>query len=156
MYRIILLLLSSLLLTALATRGAPVEAPGDDPSDERAPLSALEGVLKVHPKFLFRHYLTGFGDGQACALFGKEEELAQIPVGAVVRVKGRLGTRFHKGGTPQNPSPFPSTCFIYMEVESLEVLHDPKLGQDATSPTPAAREPSPGEIETPEPERRPR
>jgi hypothetical protein len=96
-------------------QGAPVEAPRE--------VYALEGELKIHPKFLFKHYLAGFGAGQECALFGPG--LEDITPGGWIRVEGTLGTRFSSGGTATNPSPFGRTCFIYMDVTKIEVLHGP-------------------------------
>jgi hypothetical protein len=87
--------------------------------------STLEGVLKVHPKFLFKYYITGFGDGQECALFG-EDKLKNVKPGSTIRVEGHLGTRFHEGGSEKNPSPFPRTWIIYMDVDSVTVLREPE------------------------------
>ena len=84
---------------------------------------ALEGELRIHPKYLFKYYLTGFGDGQECALFG--EGLDGIKPGSGIRVEGTLGTRFSSGGTATNPSPFGRTCFIYMDVTKIDVLRGP-------------------------------
>lgn len=90
----------------------------------KAETVALEGTLKVHPKFLYKHYLADFGGGQTCALFGSEE-LQKIPMGSGIRVEGRLGTRFHPGGDAQNLSPFPRTWYIYMDVATVKVLREP-------------------------------
>jgi hypothetical protein len=87
-------------------------------------ISTLEGILQTHPKYLFKYYLTGFADGQQCALFG-EDKLKNIKVGCMVHVEGRVGTRFHAGGNEQNPSPFPRTWYVFMEVEKVSVLREP-------------------------------
>lgn len=94
-------------------------------ADAEAEIVALEGTLKVHPKFLYKYYLSDFGGGQTCALFGAEA-LQKIPVGSWVRVEGRLGTRFHSGGDAQNLSPFPRTWYIYMDVAAVKVLREPE------------------------------
>jgi len=114
------------LLLVFCASGSPLwcadpAAAGDTAARNQS--HALEGVLKIHPKYLYKYYITGFGDGQKCALFG-EEELRSIKSGSFIRVEGRLGTRFHDGGTPANPSPFPNTCYIYMDVDSIKVLRE--------------------------------
>ncbi len=118
------LLLALLLagLTGPAARGDETRSPGTDEAAE-VPV-ALEGTLKIHPKFLYKYYLADFGGGQTCALFGAEE-LQNIPVGSGIRVEGRLGTRFHPGGDAQNLSPFPRTWYIYMDVATVKVLREP-------------------------------
>jgi len=85
----------------------------------------LEGILKVHPKYLYKYYITGFGDGQECALM-KCKELEKIKPGSYIHVEGRLGTFHHSGGTKNNPSPFSKTWIIYMDVEKVNVLKPPR------------------------------
>jgi hypothetical protein len=41
---------------------------------------------------------------------------------ARVRVRGVLGTEHHPGGTKDNPSPFPETWTLYMDVHEAEAL----------------------------------
>jgi hypothetical protein len=101
------------------------DADGVPRAESKSPLFALEGALKVHPKYLFKYYLTGFGDGQACALFG-EEKLKNIKPGSLIHVEGKLGTRFHDGGSEKNLSPFGRTWFIYMDVETVRILREPE------------------------------
>lgn len=88
-------------------------------------LWTLEGELKVHPKFLYRYYVEIL-NGQKCALYGADDErekvLASIPLPALVRVRGTLGTKEHTGGTPDNPSPFPKGWIMYMDVHEAETL----------------------------------
>jgi hypothetical protein len=91
-----------------------------------APHWSLEGELKVHPKFLYRYYIV-FGDGQKCALYGRDHgqaspPLARLEAGTPVRVRGVLGTHYHPGGTAENPSPFPATWVLYMDVHEVERL----------------------------------
>src|SRR5688572_14054902 len=93
-------------------------AAGDEPQAPK--LWPLEGELKIHPKYLYRYYLV-FGDGQKCALYGPDhgrepEQLARQKLPASVRVRGVLGTEHHPGGTKENPSPFPETWLVYMDV----------------------------------------
>jgi hypothetical protein len=99
-------------------------AAGDEPKAPK--LWTLEGELKVHPKYLYRYYLV-FGDGQMCALYesdhGREpDQLARLKLPARVRVRGVLGTSHHLGGTKENPSPFPETWVLYMDVHEVEAL----------------------------------
>ncbi|HUF62597.1 MAG TPA: TIGR03067 domain-containing protein [Verrucomicrobiales bacterium] len=136
-------------LLALCFSGSTVvgdnEASAKD-AESRNEVSALEGILKIHPKYLFKYYITGFGNGQACALFGKEK-LEPIEAGSRIHVEGRLGTRFHEGGSEQNLSPFPRTSYIFMEVETVRVLHPPEDRPDGPtkgSPPVPAEKPLPG------------
>jgi hypothetical protein len=93
---------------------------------EAPKLWPLEGELKVHPKYLYRYYLA-LGDGQRCALYGSDhgrepDRLAHLPLPIRVRVRGVLGTEHHPGGTKENPSPFPATWTLYMDVHEVEAL----------------------------------
>lgn len=99
-------------------------AAGAEPKDFKP--WTLEGVLKIHPKFLYRFYLKLL-DGQKCALFGSEHErdpdsLTQIPLPARVRVRGVLGTAQFVGGTKEAPSPFPAGWIVFMNVSEVELL----------------------------------
>jgi hypothetical protein len=106
------------LLTALAS---PSPA-ADDPSRKKSP-DVLEGVLRVHPKFHYRYYIAGFGDGQHCALFGADEQFKKIAPGTRVRVQGELAARFF--GNTADPTPaLVSTWIIYMDVDKVELLRD--------------------------------
>lgn len=99
---------------------------------EAPKLWTLEGVLKVHPKYLYRYYLDlGNATGQNCALYGADhggepDQLARIKLAAGVRarlrVRGALGTEYHSGGTKENPSPFSKAWTLYMDVHEVEVL----------------------------------
>ena len=96
---------------------------GNDPEDGK--LWTLEGELKVHPKYIYRFYLV-FGD-QKCALYGSDhgrdpDHLARLKLPVHVRVRGALGTEHHRGGTRENPSPFPPAWTLYMDVHEVEEL----------------------------------
>ena len=95
-------------------------AAGDEPKAPK--LWALEGELKVHPKFLYRYYLVLLGTGQICALYGAEDQLARLKLPIGVNVRGVLGTKYHDGGTKENPSPFPPGWTLYMDVHEVEPL----------------------------------
>ena len=89
-------------------------------------LSTLEGVLRVHPKFLYKYYIVAYG-GQTCALYGdthtnEPEKLKDMKPGTQIRVRGCLGTFLHSGGSKDNPSPFPRTWVIYMELKEVTEL----------------------------------
>ena len=88
-------------------------------------VDTLVGVLRVHPKFHYRYYIDGFGDGQECALFGADKRLKQHQPGSLVRVQGDLASRFF--GDPKNSGALASTWIIYMEVDKVEVLRDGPL-----------------------------
>jgi hypothetical protein len=90
-------------------------------------LWTLEGELKVHPKYLYRYFLTVVGNGQTCGLYGSDhgresDLLARVQLPARVRVRGVLGTEHHAGGTKEDPSPFPATWLVYMDVHEVETL----------------------------------
>ena len=99
-------------------------AAGDEP---KAPqLWTLEGELKVHPKYLYRYYLV-LGNGGICALYGPDhgrepDHLGRLKLPTRARVRGVLGTAHHSGGTKENPSPFPATWTLYMDVHEIEAL----------------------------------
>ena len=99
-------------------------AASDDPKSPK--LWTLEGEAKVHPKYLYRYYLV-LGNGQKCALYGSDHgrepgQLARLQLPARVRVRGVLGTAHHSGGTRENPSPFPETWTLYMDVHEVVAL----------------------------------
>ena len=95
-------------------------AAGDEPKPPK--LWTLEGELKVHPKFHYRYYLVLLGTGQICALYGAEDQLARLKLPIGVNVRGVLGTKYHDGGTKENPSPFPPGWTLYMDVHEVEPL----------------------------------
>ena len=128
---------------ALGTAALGGTAAGDEP---KAPnLWTLEGELKVHPKYLYRYYLT-FGIGQMCALYGADHgrepaHLARIRLepGHItrVRVRGVFGTAYHHGGTAENPSPFPPAWELYMDVHEAEMLtFEPRAPESGTAGKP--------------------
>jgi hypothetical protein len=117
--------------------GSPRTARGEG-APAKTTTHALEGVFQIHQKFLFEYFIGGFGNGQECALFG-EEKLKNIKPGSFIHVEGRLGTRFHGGGTAANPSPFPQTCYIYMDVDSVKVLREPE--ERGSKPAPGVQRP---------------
>ncbi len=82
----------------------------------------LEGTLRVHPKFHYRYYLDGIGDGQRCALFQADDRLQQIEPGACVRVSGKLASKFFGQANPAAPSALVVTWVVYMDVAKVEVL----------------------------------
>jgi hypothetical protein len=101
-------------------------------------LWTLEGELKVHPKYLYRYYLV-LGDMQQCGLFGADhgresDQLARLELPHRVRVRGVLGAQHHAGGTKDNPSPFPETWFVYMDVHEVEALG--KVAERRPAPEP--------------------
>jgi hypothetical protein len=109
---------------AVGTAVVGAAAAGDDPKAPK--LWTLEGEVKVHPKYLYRYYLV-LGNGQMCALYGSDhgrepDQLTRLELPARVRVRGVLGTEHHSGGTKENPSPFPETWTVYMDVHKVETL----------------------------------
>jgi hypothetical protein len=101
-------------------------------------VDTLVGVLRVHPKFHYRYYIDGFGDGQECALFGADERLKQLKPGSVIRIQGDLASKFF--GDPKNRGALASTWIIYMDVDKAEVLRDgPLVNPPPPSPNAAKR-----------------
>lgn len=97
-----------------------------EPVPDRPRLHPLEGVLMVHPKYLYRYYVV-FGDGQKCALYGPDhrrepESLSGLQPGTRIRVRGVLGTSYFPGGNKENPSPFPAGWVLYMDVHEVEAI----------------------------------
>lgn len=102
------------LVIGLAWSQEPAEKPAD----------ILEGVLRLHPKFHYRYYIDGFGNGQKCALFGADGKLAQIKPGSLIRVRGKLGSKFFGDPNDKLAAVIP-TWVIYLNVDHLEVLREP-------------------------------
>jgi len=124
----------SLLVTALIL---VVSAQAQGRSEDRAEI--LEGTLRVHPKFHYRYYIDGFGDGQQCALFQVDDRLQHIKPGSLIRVRGNLASKFF-GRDPKDKFPaLASTWIIYMNVEHVEVIRDPLLKSAGPSPPNGAR-----------------
>ena len=107
-------------VAAVGTAVLSGTAAGDEPKAPK--LWTLEGELKVHPKFVYRYYLVLLGTGQICALYGAEDQLARLKLPIGVNVRGVLGTKYHDGGTKQNPSSFPPGWTLYMDVHEVEPL----------------------------------
>ena len=105
-----------------------VPTPAHETGREQA---TLEGVLQVHPKYLYKYYVKCMGTGQECAL-RKSDALKKIQPGSYVRVKGNLGTFYHQGGTKTNPSPFPAAWVMYMDVDEVTVLRPAKANSEET------------------------
>ncbi len=118
-------------LFLVAARGD--DTAGSQKAESKSQLSVLEGILKIHPKYLWKYYIAEFANGQQCALF-EDEKLKNIKPGSLIHVEGRIGTRLYPGGTEKNPSPFGRTWYIYMEVESVRVSWVPEEGANKTDP----------------------
>jgi hypothetical protein len=125
-----LLLVTILCLTAILAGATDAQEVSNRPAD------VLEGVLRVHPKFHYRYYVDGFGDGQHCALFGADEVLKQVKPGSLIRVQGELASRFF-GNPKDTSSALISTWIIHMNVAKVGVLRGP-LSVDRPSTPPSA------------------
>ena len=113
------LLMSVVLLLGIANAQKPIATPQPKKQD----LQTLEGLLRVHPKFHYRYYIDGFGDGQQCALFKADKRLRQLKPGSVIRVQGRLRSDFF--GPRDNSGAMISSWIIYMEVQQVKLLREP-------------------------------
>ncbi len=116
---------SALKVVAFGAVAAGASVVGDE--QKAAPkLWTLEGVLKVHPKFVYRYFISLL-DGQKCGLYGPDharepEQLGGIELSTFVRVRGVLGTEYHPSGTKENPSPFGPGWTLFMDVHEAEKL----------------------------------
>jgi hypothetical protein len=124
------LLVTLLSLTTILAGVADAQELSNRPAD------VLEGVLRVHPKFHYRYYVDGFGDGQHCALFGADQVLNQVKPGSLIRVRGELASKFF-GNPKDRSSALISTWIIYMNVGQVEFLRGP-LSVDPPSTPPSA------------------
>lgn len=118
------ILIAAIALFTLACSGESTNA--EERGEQRT--WPLEGVLKVHPKFLYHYYLV-VGPNQICALYGPDHErkpntLSRFKEGSRIRVRGTLGTYHHPGSTDENLSPFPPTWLLYMDVHEV---HEAKM-----------------------------
>ena len=102
------------------------------------PVDILEGVLRVHPKFHYRYYIDGFGDGQACALFHADKRLKQIQPGSRIRVRGDLASKLFGGDPQDKTSALIRTWIIYMDVDQVQVLRGPARNAPSVNPPPLA------------------
>ena len=84
------------------------------------PVDTLEGTLRIHPKFHYRYYIDGFGDGQECALFGADDRLEKIKPGSRIRVRGDLASKLF-GNPNDKTAALVSTWIIYMNVDDVEL-----------------------------------
>ena len=129
----------SLLVTVLCATEILVAVADAQKASDR-PVDTLEGVLRVHPKFHYRYYIDGFGNGQECALFVADKRLQQIKPGSLIRVRGDLASKFF--GQKDKTSALISTWIIYMDVGQVEVLRGPVSRAQLpsnTSPRPRQR-----------------
>ncbi len=126
-HRISVLILIAFLPCAafLAARGPDAEEGHSKPQPQVVELSGtlLRPVkwspqLELWPAGQIKHF-----DLQGKLLEGVEE-------GTPIRVRGVVRTRLHRGGTKDNPSPFPVQWIIWLEVTELEILDDPKAVLD--------------------------
>ncbi len=83
------------------------------------PVDILQGVSRVHPKFHYRYFLDGFGDGQECALFRADKRLKQVKPGSLIRVRGDLASKFF-GDPKDKRAALVSTWIIYMDVVQVD------------------------------------
>ncbi len=126
-------LVSVLFATAIFGEVAGAQQEAEEPGD------TLVGVLRVHPKFHYRYYIDGFGDGQQCALFQADKHLKEIEPGSLILVRGDLASK-QFGGDPQDESSaLIRTWIIYMDVEQVEVLRGPLKIDPRSTPPPTSK-----------------
>lgn len=125
-------LLTLVLIRSTALSG---DTAGPQNAESKTPVSVFEGILKIHPKYLWKYYVTGFAQGQLLALFG-DEILKDIKPGSIIHVEGRLGTRLPPRGDEKNPPQLSGGWYIYMDVESVKVLREPEVQGTQTAPSP--------------------
>lgn len=96
-------------------------AAGQKSAPEPKPIE-LSGRLKRPIKWTPQLEIVPAGQVQRIDLEG--DLLRDIKDGTPVRVRGVARTRLHRGGTEQNPSPFPPQWIVWVEVTEVEVLKD--------------------------------
>jgi hypothetical protein len=99
---------------------------------EKSP-NVLEGTLRVHPTIHDRFFIDDFGDGQKCTLLQADDRLKQIAPGSLLRVRGKLESKFLGEGPYEI-----GTRFIYMNVDKVEVLRNPATTLPELSDQPVA------------------
>jgi hypothetical protein len=108
---------------------APVRAGPRAVSEDRSPKAEpveLSGRLHRPPKWSPQLDLGLSGHIRYFDLRG--DLLKNVKEGNAIRVTGVVRTHYHRGGTPENPSPFPAQWMIWLEVTELEVLEDTEGG----------------------------
>jgi hypothetical protein len=115
------------------------------PTKQPPRVDVLEGALRVHPKFHYRYFIDGFGDGQECALFQADKRLKQIKPGSRIRVRGNLASKLFGGNPKDRSSALVRTWIIYMVVDQVEILRvpasgRPRINSPPRSPNSARRE----------------
>ena len=83
----------------------------------------LSGILRKPIKWNPQLELQPQGVTKTFDIIGPQ--LHDIPEGTHIRVLGIVRSNLHTGGTPDNPSPFPSQWMVWLEVTEVEILHDP-------------------------------
>ena len=96
-------------------------AAGQKPAPKPEPVE-LSGRLHRPIKWTPQLEIVPAGQVQRIDLEG--ELLRDIKEGTPLRVRGVVRTRLHRGGTKDNPSPFPSQWIVWLEVTKVEVLKD--------------------------------
>lgn len=91
------------------------------PAPEPKPVE-LSGRLHRPIKWTPQLEIVPAGQVQRIDLEG--ELLRDIKEGTPLRVRGVVRTRLHRGGTKENPSPFPAQWIVSLEVTEVEVLKD--------------------------------
>lgn len=96
------------------------EAPGRKAAAEPIELS---GRLRGPPKWSPQLEVVPAGQIQRFDLRG--DLLEGLKDGTPIRVKGAVRSFLHRGGTVENPSPFPSQWTVWLEVTEVKVMEDP-------------------------------
>lgn len=82
----------------------------------------LTGTLHRPIKWTPQLKIVPAGQIQHIDLEGNQ--IRDIKEGTPLRVRGVVRSRLHRGGTKENPSPFPPQWIIWLEVSQVEVLKD--------------------------------
>lgn len=83
----------------------------------------LSGRLRRPVKWYPQLELVPAGQIQRFDLRG--ELLRDLKEGTPIRVRGVVRSALHRGGTKENPSPFPAQWTIWLEVTNVQVMQDP-------------------------------
>ena len=116
------------LLSIALTVGIAGQGIAQEPTSEsKAEVVELSGILRRPVKWVPQLEIVPSGVIQRIDLDGKLVEggrTAGLKDGQAIKVWGVVRTRLHRGGTAENPSPFPPQWMISLEVTKVQKLDD--------------------------------
>ena len=130
---------SYLPLAAIVTFAAAcfVLAAADEKEDRQLEPQPIELSGRLHRPVKWMPQLELIPAGQIKRFDVQGKLLQDHKEGAFLRVRGVVRSKLHRGGTKENPSPFPPQWNIWLEVTELDILNDPLdvLQNEQSKPT---------------------